>query len=153
MKHFLTNAQVLFFSFCVTVGHTQTVWKTFNHKNGFTIQLPKYFSPGLLVAAGTLQWFDNSVDKNILVTVESFGNGTQSDLQSSFLSTQKTFTLVTYKVRNPTWFVVSGQDDMGISYVKTIIRNGIQHQFRITYPPSQKALLDKIIPKISASFK
>lgn len=151
----LTSKILFIFSFtcCITTGYSQTTWKTFNHKNGFTIILPSYFSSGLLVAVGTLQWFTDDLDKEIQLTVESFGIENKNQLLSDYQSEQTTFKKVTYKIYRQTWFVISGEDEMGISYVKKIIRNGIQHELRISYPPNKKAIYDTLLSKISASFQ
>src|SRR6476661_8431353 len=133
--------------------HSQIKWSSYNHKNGFVIQLPDFFSTGSLVAGGTLQWFNNTVDQNIELAIETFGKGNSTELHKSFQSEQGNFTTVTYKVSKHTWFVISGETDIGILYVKGIIRNGVQHFIRITYPASQKALMDGLLPKISSSFK
>lgn len=158
MKHMLSINLIFTFTLISIAGHSQTTWKTFKHKNGYVIQLPNYFSTGLLVAAGTLQWYDNTLDKNIQLTVESFGNGGVSDsaFQFEYISAQSTFKTITYKVIKPTWFVITGEeedDELGIGYEKTIIRNGNQYNLRISYPKNKQALLNTIIPRISASFK
>lgn len=143
----------LVFFLTTTVAYSQTKWKTFNHKNGFSIQLPSYFSTGILVAGGTLQWYDNTFDKDIQITVESFGNGESGKLSNEFESRQITFTTVSYKVLKATWFVVSGESDEGITYEKTILKEGMLHTLRISYPQKEKAIMDTWIPKISISFK
>jgi len=133
-------------------GTAQTVWKTFNHENGFTIQLPNYFSKGLLVAAGTLQYFDNKIDDSISLSVESFGHGNSAELQSTYENDLTTYKGISYKVIKPNWYVISGQNEEGIFYNKSIIRNGVQHHLRITYPVHEKALFDAILPRLSSSF-
>lgn len=153
MKQFFLSTLTILCCSVFTTARSQTGWKTFHHKNGFTIQLPSSFSLGLLAAGETLQWFDNSFDKQIELTVETFGNGRVGALKKEFESEQSTFTTVSYKVLKPSWYVISGEDEQGISYLKTILKNGVLHHLRITYPPSQKAMMNGWIPKIAASFK
>ena len=134
------------------IANSQAKWKTFTHSNGFTIQLPSYFKKGLLVAAGTLQYFNNSIDNQISVSVESFGNGTNSDLKSSFNDDLKSHKGIAYKIFKRNWYVISGQNEDCIFYNKSIIKNGVQHHLRITYPTNRKVLFDTILKKISSSF-
>jgi hypothetical protein len=134
-------------------GNAQIIWKTFTHHNGFTIQLPNYFKKGLLVASGTLQYFDNSLDSNITVSVESFGIGTTLELEASYSGDLKLYKGVSYKVLKPTWYVLSGQNEEGIFYNKSIIKDKMQYHLRIQYPPVRKAFFDKVLGQISASFK
>lgn len=131
----------------------QTAWKTFTHHNGFTLQLPGYFKKGLLVASGTLQYFDTKIDKNILVSVETFGIGTTAELQDSYNNDLKLYKGVSYNVLKPAWYVLSGQNEEGIFYNKSIIKHGLQHHLRIIYPATQKPLFDSILSRISFSFK
>jgi hypothetical protein len=62
MKHLFIIILIFISALLRTNANAQTAWKTFRHENGFTIQLPNDFKKGLLVAAGTLQYFDNSVN-------------------------------------------------------------------------------------------
>jgi hypothetical protein len=129
----------------------QTKWKTINHTNGFHIQLPTYFKQGLLVASGTLQYYDNTLDSTIVVTVETFGRGTKEALHQEYKDELQRGN-VTYSVLKPNWFVVSGTDDEGMFYLKTIISKGMMHHLRISYPPDNKSEADKSLAKIAASF-
>ncbi|MFX1705562.1 hypothetical protein PV783_16465 [Chitinophaga sp. CC14] len=156
MKHsFILTLSIIL---CLTAltGKSQTTWKTFNHKNGFTIQLPDYFKEGLLVAGGTLQWYTTDIDHEISVTVEMWGNGTQKELQSYYDNDLKSDKRVVYKTIKPMWYVISGHEMDGIPYIfyhKSIIRSGLLYHLRIRYPENEKLLFDKILGKISASFK
>ena len=134
-------------------NYCQVAWKTFDHKNGFSIRLPSYFSEGLLVAAGSLQYFDNSKDSSIELSVETFGNGSVEELNESYQSDLQHYSGITYKINKVTWYVVSGQNEDGVFYNKSIIRNGVQHHLRITYPVNDKPFFDSIVSQISSSFK
>lgn len=151
MKRVITITLLIVDSLGVAKG--QTTWHRFNNKNGFTIELPSYFSEGLLVAGGTMQWFKNTIGDDIELSVESFGNGTLKDLDESYGIDSETYKNITYKVKNATWYVISGLDEEGIYYCKTIIKDGKQHHLRIIYQPKNKNLLDKILGRISKSFK
>ncbi len=103
-------------------ANSQTKWKTLTHSNGFTIQLPSYFKKGLLVAAGTFQYFDNSIHNQISVSVESFGNGTNSDLKFSFNDDLKSHKGIIYQLFKRNWYVISGQNEDGIFTIKVSSR-------------------------------
>lgn len=137
-------------------GKSQTTWKTYDHPNGFTLQLPDYFREGLLVAGGSLQWYPADMDHDIGVSVEMWGNGTQAELLSSYEQDIKSYPRTVYKTIKPGWYVMSGHLTDGIEFIfynKTIIKNGVQYHLRIRYPVDQKKRFDDILGKISASFK
>lgn len=79
MNHLPAIALIVFTTFIAPSAKAQASWKIFTHHNGFTIQLPAYFKKGLLVASGTLQYFDNSINKDISVSVEIFGMARQQN--------------------------------------------------------------------------
>ena len=139
--------------FSVNCVNAQTKWKAFDSQYGIKIELPEYFSKGILVANGTLRWFNNTIDNDIQLSIESFGNGTIKDLNESYQSDLKNETKVTYKVKENTWYVISGKNEDGIFYNKSIIKNGIQFHLRITYQDKNKKLVENIISQISSSFK
>lgn len=128
----------------------QTTWKTFSHKNGFTILLPDYFNTGLLIAGGTLQYYSTELDDQIYVSIET--GGKPEELQASFERDLQSDE-ITYKVIKPTWYVISGKQEGDIFYNKTITKNGVLQYLRIRYPVKDKTIMDDIIPKIAASFK
>jgi hypothetical protein len=127
-------------------------WKKFNHKYGFTIELPSYFSKGALTASG-IQYYINDLNDNITVTVETIGEGSISSLTNEYQSTINSSSGVDYKILKENWFVVSGQDEEGIYYLKTLVKNGQTHFLAVRYPVSQKDIFDSILPRISKSFK
>lgn len=129
----------------------QTTWKTVDHKNGFHLQIPSYFKKGLLVAAGTLQYYDNTLDKSIVTSVESFGEGTEAALQKEYKDDLKNYT-ATYSTIKPTWFVISGTDKEGVFYLKTIIAHGQAHRLRLTYPKEKQQQVDQFLATMAASF-
>lgn len=156
MKHLSTLFLSMIFCLIAFTAKSQSAWKTFNHKNGYTLQLPDYFKEGSLVAGGTLQWYPTKLDNDISVTVEMWGNGTQEELQSYYNNDLKSEKGITYKIIKPTWYVISGHLTDGIEFIfyqKSIIRNGALYHLRIRYPENQKQLFDGILGKISASFK
>ena len=152
-KYFLIGLVAMLLVMAPHSGNTQTTWKTFTHHNGFTIQLPHYFKKGLLVASGTLQYFDNSLDSNSTVSVESFGIGTEEELKSSYNGDLKLYKGISYKVLKPAWYVISGQNEEGVFYNKSIIKNKMQHHLRIQYSVNRKPLFDTLLARVSTSFK
>ena len=149
----MKNILFVLLIFCVISINGQTKWKTFDSEYGITIELPEYFSKGILVAGGTLQWFNNTIDNDIQLSIESFGSGTIKDLNESYQSDLKNETNVTYKVKKNNWYVISGKNEDGIFYNKSIIKNGIQFHLRIIYQDKNKQLVENLIGRISSSFK
>jgi hypothetical protein len=129
----------------------QEKWKHIDHSNGFHLQIPSYFKTGLLVAAGTLQYFDDTADSSITVTVETFGKGTTGALQQQYKSELQRGQ-VTYSVLKPNWFVVSGTDNEGVFYFKTIVSKGLMHHLRISYPLQKRIEANLFLAKMAASF-
>jgi hypothetical protein len=149
MKNIIFILLLLYLNFV----NGQTNWKTINLQNGITIELPEYFSKGILVAGGTLQWFNNTIDDDIQLSIESFGNGTIKDLQESYKSDLENEDNITYKIKKDTWYVISGKNENGIFYNKSIIKNGIQFHLRIIYQEKNKHIVETLLGKISSSFK
>jgi hypothetical protein len=149
MKNIIFILLLLYLNFV----NGQTNWKTINLQSGITIELPEYFSKGILVAGGTLQWFNNTIDDDIQLSVESFGNGTIKDLQESYKSDLENEDNITYKIKKDTWYVISGKNENGIFYNKSIIKNGIQFHLRIIYQEKNKHIVETLLGKISSSFK
>jgi hypothetical protein len=129
----------------------QAQWTSITHKNGFHIQLPSYFREGLLVAAGTLQYYDNTIDSTISITVESFGMGTKEELNLEYEERKKS-RKPSYYVLKPTWFVLSGTDEQGLYYQKTIITGGVMHNLFISYPADKQAKVDLFVRRAAQSF-
>lgn len=156
MKCFLLLFISVVFGIPQLNAQTPEKWKTYNHKNGYTIQLPDFLEEGLLVAGGSLQWYTTKTNNEVEVTVEWWGNGSQDELEASYLRELKTYPDAIYKVLKPGWFVISGrekEEPYNIYYNKTINKNGRSFHLRITYPETSKALMDKVLGRISASFK
>jgi hypothetical protein len=149
----MKNLLFVLLIFSVNCVNGQTKWITFDSEYGSTIELPEYFSKGLLVAGGTLQWFNNTIDDDLQLSIESFGNGTIKDLSESYQSDLKNETNITYKVKKNTWYVISGKNEEGFFYNKSIIKNGIQFHLSIIYQEKNRQLVEKLIGRISASFK
>ncbi|MEI6950143.1 hypothetical protein V9K67_23360 [Paraflavisolibacter sp. H34] len=152
MNIFRKAVGTLFFCLVLNTLFAQKGWMNIHHKNGFDLQLPSGFSRGLLVAAGTLQWYHHK-QEGIELTVESFGPGTPEGLKESYLDDLKRFRGITYKVLKPTWYVISGQNEEGIFYYKSIRKDGELHHLRLSYPPAQKALFDSTLGRIATSFR
>ena len=56
---------------------------------------------------------------------------------------------VTYEALKGTWFVISGVDDQGVFYRKTIAADGRLASFQLTYPAVLKATYDEVAAKLS----
>lgn len=127
-------------------------WKTFNHKYGFSIDLPSYFSQGSLTASG-IQYYVTDVDPNISVGVETIGEGSQTSLIKDYQTYLNSTEGIEYRVLLENFFVISGQNSEGIYYFKMLIKNNQSHFLMISYPQSQKDLFDNILPRISKSLR
>ena len=131
-------------------------WKTFKHKYGFSIELPDYFSEGILSGSGIQSYTDNltqDVMNKSNIIIETLGEGSQASLATAYHSTLKSSDNVVYNVLQNNWFVVTGQDANGIYYLKTTVKNGQTHYLSVRYPVSQKEQFDKILPRIVSSFQ
>lgn len=133
-------------------SNTVDSWKTFNHKFGYTIQLPNYFSMGPLTASN-IQYYTTDLDENIMIGVESLGEGSQTSIIKDYQTYLRTTEGITYKILKENWFVISGQNGNDIFYYKMIVKKNQTHFLMITYPKVQKDLFDNILPRISKSFE
>jgi hypothetical protein len=137
----MKNILFVLIIFCLNCVNGQTKWKTFDSQYGITI------------AGGTLQWFNNSIDDDIQLSIESFGNGTIKDLNESYKGDLKNEKNITYKTKKNTWYVISGKNENGIFYYKSNIKNGIQFHLSIIYQKKNKKLVENLIGRISSSLK
>ena len=127
-------------------------WKTFNHRYGFTIQLPRGFSEGAITASG-IQYFKNDFDDNIILGVETYGEGSRTSLVNDYQSRINSTVGIDYKTLKDNWFVISGQDDKEIYYYKMVVKNNRSYFLMLTYPFKQKDLFDNVLARISRSFQ
>lgn len=149
MKYTITFLLCLF----ATNAISQNVWKTYHHKNGYTIQLPDYFTVSKPTEHGTLQLYGNNKNARMYFAIETKGKCTPQELQASFDNQSMIYMSVSYKLLKPTWYIVIGQMGAEMFYDKSIIKNGIVHNLRIHYPATDKPLLDSLSAKIGGSFK
>jgi len=133
-------------------SNTSESWRTFNHKYGFTIDLPNYFKEGTLTALG-IQYYINDLNDNITIMVGTNAEGSNASLKDDYQRDIKSSEGCDYKIFKDSWFVISGQDKEGIYYQKTILKNGQTHFLEIRYPETQKDIFDNILPRISKSFR
>jgi len=131
---------------------TNNSWITFNHRYGFSIELPNYFKEGALTASA-IQYYVNDLNDDIIISVETTGEGSMSSLANDYQNTINSESGVDYKVLKNNWYVVSGQNQQGIYYFRTFVKNGQTHYLRIEYPLSKKDIFDSLLPRISKSFK
>ena len=140
--------------FFLNIINAQSNWTKYKVQLGGEIELPSEFKKEILVASGTLQWFECIKYPEIEITIESFGAGTEAELNQTYNDDLKSFNGIVYKVKKNNWFVISGvNEDKNIFYNKSIIKNGVQFHLRITYPEKHKTYMNKILSKISNSFK
>lgn len=134
--------------------NAQSYWTKYNVQLGAEIELPSDFKKGILVASETLQWFECLKYPEIEITVETFGTGTETELNQTYENDLKSYNGIIYKVKKNNWFVISGvNEDKDVFYNKSIIKNGVQFHLRINYPEKHKNYMNKILSKISNSFK
>lgn len=136
----------------VPTTSTNKGWITFNHRYGYTIELPNYFKEGALTASA-IQYYVNDLNDDIIISVETTGEGSMSSLANDYQNSINSESGVDYKVLKNNWYVVSGQNEQGIYYFRTFVKNGQTHYLRIEYPVSKKDIFDSLLPRISKSFK
>ena len=56
---------------------------------------------------------------------------------------------VTYEALKGAWFVISGADDQGVFYLKTIAVDGRLASLQLTYPAALKAIYDEVAAKLA----
>lgn len=127
-------------------------WKTFNHKYGFSIDLPNYFSEGSLTASG-IQYYITDIDPEISLGIETIGEASQTSLIKDYQTYLNSTDGIDYKVLRDNFFVISGQNIEGIYYYKMFIKNNRKYFLMLTYPQTQKDLFDNLLPRISKSLK
>jgi len=137
-------------SFCQQSG-----WKKFNHKYGFTIQLPNHFKEATLTASGIQYYESDAIGDDVMIMVETFGSkGNETErLFDNYNSALKDNKNITYKHLEKDHFVVSGYDDTGIYYIRYIENKEYNFFLRIQYSRQNKIAMDELVPKIARSFR
>ncbi len=85
--------------------------------------------------------------------------GSYNALEHSFHDEMKeeaqAFDIITYKAAKNNWYVLSGYKDNTIIYIKTYMSRDreIFYHLRISYPAKYKTEYNKIVAKVSKSFK
>lgn len=127
-------------------------WKQFKHRYGFTIDLPNYFREGSLTASG-IQYYTADLDEDIILTVEAIVDGSSISLAKEYQDNTNTLNGISYKVLKDSWYVISGQDEEDIYYLKSYIKSGRTFCLSLHYPMMYKDIFDSILPRIAKSFE
>ena len=155
MKLFTLHFLIVLISFSVSTSSAKaqsTNWKKFNQEFGFRIELPSYFEKGSLTASG-IQYFTTELNEDIMVFVETSGEGSSISLANDYQSTINSTKGISYKLLKETYYVISGKQNNEIYYFKTLVKNGQTFYLSICYPIKQKDIFDSILPRIIKSFK
>ncbi len=137
------------------IGSTQCVkaeeWKTYtNERFGFRFEYPASLSRGRLPENGAGL---NFTDGRFSVTAQAhFLNGRSiDDFYQEMLKTHGK--AITYKVKKPTWFVVSAElSDGSVMYCKLHVEGENWASFEAYYPISASAKYDPIIERMARGF-
>lgn len=135
----------------VNVSSKKIIWKTFNHKYGFSLQLPYYFKVGSLTAS-SIQYYINEQNDNISLNVFTNGIGSKEILKKSYQSLLNATLGCDYKILGDNYFIISGQNEDGIYFIKEFIKNQQTHTLSIFYPLNEKDNFGPLIPEIVKSF-
>lgn len=152
------NMQSYSWKFLVTVVlivSTQCVkaeeWKTYtNERFGFRFEYPASLSPGRLPENGAGL---NFTDGSFSVTAQAhYLNGRSiDDFYEEMLKAYGK--AITYKVKKPTWFVVSAElSDGSVTYCKLHVEGENWAEFEAHYPISASAKYDRIIERMAKGF-
>ena len=137
---------------CLAVPHScADEWKSYvNERFGFRLDYPASLKPGRLPENGAGRNFS---DGEFSVTAQGhFLNGkTLEDFYQEALNSYGG--AVTYKVRRPTWFVISGERrDGAVFYKKFHAKGGNWAEFTAVYPVALGARYDPVIERMAKSF-
>ena len=126
-------------------------WDTYvNHRFGFRFEYPASLAPGRLPENGAGRSF---TDGTFSVTVQGhFMHGrTLDDFYQDALTVYGKD--VTYKVKRPTWFVVSADQSNGyVVYKKFHVRGQNFAEFIATYPIGTGKKYDPVIERMAKTF-
>jgi hypothetical protein len=95
--------------------------------------------------------FDNG--NGLYVTASGINNASNDTLESEMRSDSDRFDRITYRAKGKNWFVLSGQKDDKIIYLKTFIGRGSVSHLDIEYSVHLKAAYDTVAGNIARSFK
>lgn len=133
---------------------SKTNWATFKDGNLYTLELPNNFSKGIRNTSGDLQYYSNNIDDQIEVCVESASFQYNEGIEDNYQYDKKNTKNISYNLFKNNWYVVSGKDENGIIlYTKLIAKNEFFYKLSIRYEEKNREYMDKILPRISNSFK
>jgi hypothetical protein len=135
----------------VTAVNAQEYKRYCNPRFGFCVSYPSYFniSPESKNKNGR-----HFYDYNGFVMITYARNNTLDEtLQTEMQFESKDFDRITYRRKRKTWYVLSGYKGSNILYIKTYVGKKSSNYLHIEYPIDKKTEYDKIVTKISRSFK
>lgn len=145
---------ICFVAFLIVIpaeGLRAEEWKTYvNQRFGFQFVYPESLKPGRTPQNGAGL---NFTDGKFSVTAQGhFLNG--NTIEETYQKSLKAYgTEITYKVRKPSWFVISADQSNGyVVYTKFHVQGGNWAEFTATYPIGTGAKYDPVIERMAKGF-
>jgi hypothetical protein len=95
--------------------------------------------------------FDNA--NGLVVTASGINNVSHDTIKSEMRAASDSFDRITYRAKGKNWFVLSGQKDDKIIYLKTFVGRGSVNHLVIEYPGPLKAVYRRAVGNIARTFK
>jgi hypothetical protein len=161
-KIFLLLTISILFIFTIQAFGSSITWKTYsNARFGYEIKYPTILTPQEEAENRDGRTFLSSDGKKSLTVYGGYNvlNTSLDDMYKDTLSDYASNKAeVTYKVKNKSFFIISGYEGKRIFYRKTIRLAGTDNNcdtdatFIFYYPESEKKTFDKITETIAKSF-
>lgn len=138
---------------------TLSEWKHYyNQRYEFCVDYPS----DLLTEQGESQNRDGNTFANANGSSEMSASGMNNALEQTIAESYKVAIaggryydderIITYKQQKGNWFVVSGNYNESIFYVRTVLKNDVFYTLYLEYHPSEKKRFEEIIARVGKSF-
>ena len=99
-----------------------------------------------------------SADAQALLLVSGSYNALDETIESRFrkelaAAEQDGTRAITYQRQKSNWYVTSGDEGINTFYQKTMLKNGVFIEFRLTHPKAAEKSFDPVTTRISRSFR
>jgi len=144
---------VLLFSSVSQLNAQQAYTKYCNDRYGFCVEYPVNLGMKPAPTNNDGRVFYDS--EGYSMRVYGSYNALDHSIKAEMKEEEKGFDIVTYRAAKNNWYVLSGYKDDDIIYLKTYMSRNkeIFYHLHISYPAKFKTEYNKIVSKVSKSFK
>ena len=151
LQKFIRILAILLVGFISQINAQQAYTKYCNSRFGFCVSYPVNF--GMSPAPDNNDGREFYNREGFSMTASGMYNVLENSLKAEMKSQEEDFDTVTYRKVKNNWYVLSGYKDDNILYLKTYMGKETIYHLYIRYPARLKKEYDKVVSRVSRSFK